>query len=345
MKHGKPKILVIGTGGAISAKTVHGIWKYGEMKQEELIDMMPEIRHKFQIKTLDLLRIDSSDFTPDHWLTIANTIYYNMKDYDGIVVTMGTDTMHFADTAISFLIQNNNIPIVFTGSKVNPLSPSSDAGRNLTDAITLAGTSDIAEAVIVFDGEVFRAARTKKINASEFRAFGSTTAEPLGKVEQFIRLKGPYRKRSGCKPVLYRKLDIDVAIMKVYPGFDGNRIVSLIKDGATGIVIEGFGLGNMPLHNNAVERAIKYANSMNVPIVVTSDCVLGEYWKEIVEAEVGSRIKRLKIIHAYDMLPETAYVKLMWVLGQTRKYEEVKKMMQKNYVGEITEYKRKKSVY
>ena len=341
MKARKPKVLVIGTGGAISARSVDGRWKYGEIRQEDLIGMMPELKSNFQIKTTDIFRIDSSDLSPDHWLTLANTIYYSMSDYDGIVVTMGTDTMHFADTAIAFLIQNNNIPIVFTGSKVDPLHYGSDATRNISDAIMIAGRADIAETVIVFNGSIFRAARTKKINASEFNSFGSGDGMPLGKIEQFVKFFGPHRKRSKSKPVLYRNLETDVAIMKVYPGFDGGRIISLINEGVKGIVIEGFGLGNLPLHDGSIRKAIKYANGRKIPIVVTSDCFLGEYWREIFEAEVGARIDKLGIIHVYDMLPETAYVKLMWVLGQTRNPNEIKKMMQKNYLGEITEYRKK----
>src|SRR3989344_1569976 len=112
----KPKVLIIGTGGTIGAKKIGGLWKYGELTQQELLEMIPQVQEHFDITTTNIFRMDSSEMTPENWLTLANTIYYSMKDYDGIVVTIGTDTMTYAAAAISFLIQNLNIPIIFTGS-------------------------------------------------------------------------------------------------------------------------------------------------------------------------------------------------------------------------------------
>ena len=334
----KPKILVIGTGGAISAKVVKGEWKYGEIAEQELIEIIPGIKEHFDATATNVFRMDSSDMKPEHWLTLANTIYYKMGEYDGIVVTIGTDTMAYAATAISFLIQNNNIPIVFTGSLIDPMQPNTDARRNLRDAITVAGKSDIAETVIVFNGQIMRAGRCKKSNASEFGAFTDFGKLPLGKIEQFANLRGEYRKKSKAKPILFGKLENLVATMKVYPGFDGKRIMHLVDFPVRGIVLEGFGLGNVPLLDNEIREGIKYANKKNIPIVIASNTPLGEYWQYIYGMEIGSRLKGLKVIPVYDMLPETAYVKLMWVLGQTQKFEEVKKMMQQQYCGEIGKF-------
>ena len=339
MKHRKPRVLVIGTGGAISAKPFKGKWKYGEFTEEDLIDIVSGIREKFDIKTANIFRMDSSDVKPEHWLTLANSIYYNMEEFDGIVVTMGTDTMHYADTAIAFLIQNNNIPIVFTGSVVDPTELNTDAKWNLREAITVAGTADIAETVLVFNGRILRATRTKKVNASEFTAFESVDEPQLGTIQHFIELRGKYRKRSKNAPKLYQNLESEVAIMKVYPGFDGNRIVSLIGQGVKGIVLEGYGLGNIPLLDNSMREAIKFADRKNVAIAITSPCALGKFWKNIYQAEIGARLKGLKVIPLYDMLTETAYVKLMWVLSRTTEFAEVKKMMQKSYAGEISEFR------
>ena len=125
----KPRVLVIGMGGTISAKPAGGKLKYGEIHMDELINYNRRLRESFDIKTMHLFRMDSSDMKPEHWLTLANTLYYNMGSYDGIVVTMGTDTLHYAAIAISFLIQNNNIPIVFTGSLI-PLKASPTKSEN-----------------------------------------------------------------------------------------------------------------------------------------------------------------------------------------------------------------------
>ncbi len=331
----KPKVLVIGTGGAISARPVGGKWKFGEIQGGELVRLLPEIGEKFDIKTANLFRMDSSDMKPEHWLTLSNYIYYKMGEFDGIVVTMGTDTMQYAASAVSFLIQDNNIPIVFTGSQVDPAQPSSDAATNLADAITVAGKSDIAETIIVFDGVIMRATRAKKVNASEFKGFMSFEW-PLGRIQNFIEMYAPYRKRAVRKPMLYNSLDTEVATLKVYPGFDGRRIIHLVDYPITGLVLEGFGLGNLPLLDTHLKEGIRHANMKNVPVVVTSDCALGAYWKHIYAAEIGSRLKGLKAIPVYDMLTEAAYVKLMWVLSQTKDYDEVKRIMQKSFAGEIS---------
>tara|TARA_Y100000310_G_scaffold344615_1_gene458323 strand:- start:10780 stop:11817 length:1038 start_codon:yes stop_codon:yes gene_type:complete len=337
MKHKKPKVLVIGTGGTISAKPHNGTFKYGESTQEEVINMMPELRKHFDIDTTNLFRMDSADMKPEHWLTLANTIYYKMKDYDGIVVTMGTDTMHYADTAIAFLIQNNNIPIVFTSSLIDPTQVNTDAKRNMKNAISVAATADIAETIVVFNGNILRATRTKKVNASEFNAFMGSNSIPLGRIEHLIKFNRPHKKRSNTKPKLYTKLETKIGMIRVYPGYDGERIKRSVDHGLKGIILEGFGLGNLPLMDNSMKEAIKYANKKNVPIIITSDCFLGRDWREIYKADIGARLKGLKVIPVYDMLTETAYVKLMWVLAQTQEFSEVKKMMQKRYVSEISD--------
>ncbi|MCR4335393.1 MAG: asparaginase [archaeon] len=337
MKHKKPKILVIGTGGTISAKPHNGAYKYGESTQEEVINMIPELRERFDIDTTNLFRMDSADMEPAHWLTLANTIYYKMKDYDGIVVSMGTDTMHYADTATAFLIQNNNIPIVFTSSLIDPTQINTDAKRNLKNAIYVAATADIAETIVVFNGNILRATRTKKVNASEFDAFRGSNNLPLGRIEYLIKFNKTHKKRSNNKPKLYTKLETQIGMIKVYPGYNGERLKRSVDYGLKGIILEGFGLGNLPLMNNSMKDAIKYANKKNVPIIITSDCFVGRNWRELYKADIGARLKGLKVIPVYDMLTETAYVKLMWVLAQTQEFSEIKKMMQKNYCGEISD--------
>lgn len=334
----KPRVLVIGTGGTIGAKLIKGAWKYGELTVQELVRDTARVKNHFDITITNLFRADSSDLTPESWLTLANTIYYSMKDYDGIVVTMGTDTLAYVATAISFLIQDNNIPIVFTGSQMDPAQLNTDAKINLRDAITVAGQADIAETMIVFNGSILRATRTKEANASELNSFMSyeTTTPQLGEIQQFISLNPPYRKRSKSRPVLYTKLENDVVLIRVYPGFDKKRIISIIDYGAKGIVLGGFGLGNIPLIDSTMKEAIDYAGKRNVPIVVASETFLGKHWQQLYEVELGPRLRGLRLIPVYDMLPATAYVKLMWVLGQTKDYSEVKRMMQTEYAGEIT---------
>ncbi|MEM4390711.1 MAG: asparaginase [Candidatus Diapherotrites archaeon] len=332
----KPKVLVIGLGGAISAKLKNEHWDYGTITQKELIESTQRIKENFEIDAIDLFRMDSADIKPEQWLTLANTIYHKMQNYDGIVVTMGTDTLSYTATAIAFMIQKNNIPIVFTGSQMDPEQINTDAKRNLRGAITIAGTSNIAETLVFFNNKIMKATTCKKTNATELDAFSPIGDKIIGTLQQSITIEETnYRKRTKTKPKLYSKIDTEVALVKVYPGFEGKRLINLINNGATGIVLEGFGLGNLPLIDTGLKEAIKYANKKKAPVVVTSNTPLGKYWKTSYKTEIGQRFKQINIIKAYDMLPETAYVKLMWVLGQTKEPEKIEKMMLKNYAGEI----------
>ena len=339
MKTKKPRVLVIGTGGTISAKRIGKKWKYGALLQEDLIKLIPDIKNKFNITTKNIFRMDSSDMKPEHWLTLAKTIYYNIKDYDGIVITIGRDTIHYADTAIAFLIQNLSIPIVFTASLYNPEKFNTDALNNLKQAITVAGKANIAETVIVLDNTILRATRTKKVNSSEFNSFAITPNSQIGKIQSEIELIGKCKKRKKRKSILFKKLETEIAILMIYPGFYSKRITNLIDAGVKGIILQGYGFGNLPFEGTDLKESIKYANKKNVPIILTSECFLGDYWKKLYPLEIGDRFKNVKIIPAYDMLTETAYVKLMWALGQTNKYPEIKKIMQTNYCGEINKLK------
>jgi len=339
----KPKLLVIGTGGTIGSKPVENVLKIGEVPQEEIIKIIPRISNIFEIETSNLFRVDSSDIRPENWLTLANFIYYKLKEYDGIVVTSGTNTMAYMASAIAFLIQNLNKPIVFTGAVVDPTQINTDARRNMREAIMCAGNSNIAEPVIVSYEKIIRATKARKVNASEYDAFESVGEEPIAKVERFIYYNNiKFRKKSNSQPKLYSKLETNVGIFKTYPGFDPRRIIEAVDSGVKGMVLEGVGIGNLPMPDNRMEEAIKYANSRNAIVVVSSACTMGTYWSEIYRPELGYRFENIKVIPAYDMLTEVAYIKLMWVLGITQDFAEVKKMMQKNYCGEITEIKENK---
>ncbi|MBI2598230.1 MAG: asparaginase, partial [Candidatus Diapherotrites archaeon] len=186
-----------GLGGTIAAKEIGNVWESGHFTQNELLEMDPKIKKEFEIETSNLFRIHSADTQPEHWLALANLAYYKLlEDFDGIVVTHGTDTMHYTSAAMSFLIQNLNKPIVFTGSQVIPTRIGSDAQRNIYDSLRVAGHSPLAEVAIVFSGKIFRANRAKKVKAADFDAYRSSSIQPLGSVQHEIILNSPFNKKS-----------------------------------------------------------------------------------------------------------------------------------------------------
>ncbi len=329
-----PKIFIIGTGGTISAKIVKGIWKPGELTEENLLSMLPELKSMVRLETTTVFRMDSTNMQPEHWLTLAQIIYYKLDDVDGIVITHGTDTMQHSASAISFLIQNLNIPVVFTGCQILPSDMGSDARRNLLDAIRVAANADLAESVIVFNGKIFRGNRTKKFREIEFNGFNCVGMRPLGLIEGDLMLTGEQLKRGNKKPVLVNKIEPNVALLKIFPGFNPKTVEYLIDSGIKGIVLEGYGPGNTPTEKRSLIPAIKRATERGVPVVITTQCVLGPSWAYVYE--VGTKALDAGAIPGYDMLSETALVKLMWTLGQTKDLDKIKKMMLKNYAGEIT---------
>lgn len=331
----KPKVCIIGCGGTISA-TYSGmrVWKPGVLTAVELTKYVPLLGKVAEIQTMDLFRDDSSNMQPEDWSTLAQTIFLKLKDYDGIVVTHGTDTMHYTAAAISFMIQNLNKPIVFTGAQFALTQAGSDGKRNLFDAARVAAETDIGESVIVFNGKIIRGNRAKKFKEIEFDAFDSVGMDPLGKVENSIMLYGEHIRKKNTQPLLLNKVETNVSLIKMYPGFKPKTIETMIDNDAKGFVIEGYGAGNVPTGNLSIIPLIKRAVESGIPVVITTQCTLGTSWVYLYE--VGRKALDAGGIPGFDLLSETALVKLMWVLGQTKNISKVKEMMHKNYCGEIT---------
>lgn len=330
----KPSIFAVGIGGTLAATTVNGTWKPGELTVTGILSFVPQINGLFEIEATNLFRMDSTNMQPENWLTLAQTIYHKINDFDGIVVTHGTDTMGYTAAALSFLIQNLNVPVVFTGSQVIPSNIGTDARRNIIDAMRVAGTANLAESVIVFNGKILRGNRTKKFREIDFDAFECVGMPPLGKVEQEIKLTGNQVKRSKRKPKLFNKIETNVALVKIHPGFNPQRLENLIDSEVKGLVLEGYGSGNVPTEKRNIVKMIQKATEKEIPVVITTQCTLGASWVYLYEA--GVKALEAGAIAGHDILSETALVKLMWVLGQTTKIEKVKQMMKTNYAGEIT---------
>ncbi|MCK4729718.1 MAG: asparaginase [Candidatus Aenigmarchaeota archaeon] len=331
----KKKILFIGTGGTITAKTVNNSWKPGEFNEKELLDFIPEIKDLADIKTIDLLNIDSSNMQPKHWLEIAKTIKDNYPDYDGFVITHGTDTMHYTASALSFLLQDLSKPIVLTGSQVPPHMLGSDSKRNVLDSVRIATETNICEVAIVFNSKILRGNRTKKFREVEFEAFESIGMLPLGVIEHDIRLTGEHFKKEN-ELKYFNKLEEKICILKITPGFNPKIISNLIDLDYKGIILEGFGAGNVPIDENSLVPEIENAVKKGIPIIVSSQCAIGFSWMYLYEC--GKKALDAGAIPGHDMISETAMTKLMWVLGNYPDYdiEKIKELFLNDVCGEVS---------
>jgi len=333
------KICLITTGGTISSI-------YDEQTQalrpglaiDELLDRLPKRMGNIEVIKRELYQLDSANAQPHHWQTLAGAIKEVSEEIDdlrGIVISHGTDTMTYASAAISFMIQDFGRPIVFTGAQIPASIPWSDGPRNLLDAMRVAAFGDLGETVIVFNGEIHRATRTKKVRVNSYDAFDSVDPSPIGILAREIVLYEGRKKRDVTLIPRYdTRLDDRVFLLKVFPGIPSQTLAKIMDMGYHGIIIEGFGSGNIPTDENALTGGILQAIDQGCFVVISSQCAFGQ--ADLSIYEVGRAAMEVGAMSAFDMTSEAALVKLAWVLGHSRDSERVQEMMSISYVGEVS---------
>ncbi len=344
------KISIIATGGTILSKIDY---KTGGVhmltKPNELLYLIPELFEYTEIKSIEKpFSIASEDITADEWIKISEIAYRLLKDdINGIVILHGTDTMHYTSAALSFMIKNLNKPIGFTGSQRSSDRPSSDAFTNLLSSAIYAN-SEIAEVSVIMHGSTndefcyaIRGTKVRKMHTERRDAFKPINDLPLAKIYPLKKsieiINKEYRKRNNSEPILDNKICKKVALIKIYPNSDPNIIDYYVSKNYKGIVLEGTGFGHVPTQTLNKEYSwidkIKYGIENGIIFVMTSQTIFGRTNPFVYSN--ARLLYDLGVIYAEDMTPETAYVKLMYVLGHTENYEEVRKMFLTNMAGEI----------
>ena len=341
----KPKVALITTGGTITSKVdyrtgaVHML-----MKPEEFLMNVPELKEIVNIsKIVSPFSIASEDMDYKTWQTLATLTAKELnKDNKGVILTHGTDVLHFTSAALSFMLPNLTKPLVIAGAQRSSDRGSADTAMNLICASHTA-LSDIAEVGICMHASsednycLFnRGTKVRKMHTSRRDAFRPINDLPLAKVwpNGKIEVTNEYRKRSDGKVKADIKFEEKVALVKAYPGSDPDYLKFFVDKKYKGIVIEATGLGHVPTQAKkswipAVKKIAK-----DLPIVITSQTLYGR-----TNPNVYSNLRTLAdagAIFGEDMLPETAYIKLGWVLGHTKDMEKIKELMTKNLVGEIS---------
>ncbi len=329
----RPKVLILTTGGTITMLRGPRGDLYPCEDARSLIEKIPELNQLAAIDVLSVANIDSSNLTPSLWLVIARAVFQRMKDYDGFVVAHGTDTLCYTAAALSFLLQELNKPVIITGAQVPLEEIGSDGRANLINAVRVA-ISDLAEVAVVFGTLVIRGTRAKKMSVFDMQAFISVNDVPLGTIGLSIKYGEFARLRCRRKPMLRAFLNENVAMMPVYPGMNP-EIIDFLARTHKGIVLEGYGAGNIPTGEKSLIPAISSAIAAGIPVVVCTQCIVGSTEMELYQ--VGRAALDAGAIPAMDMTPETTMVKLMWVLGQTNDVSTIDSMMQKSFVGELHE--------
>lgn len=281
--------------------------------------------------------IDSSNMKPEYWIGLVDVIEKNYKNYDGFIVLHGTDTMSYTASVLSFMLENLDKPVILTGSQL-PLGMIRTDGRdNIIGAVEIASseTVNIPEVCIFFEDRLFRGNRTTKINAEYFEAFYSGNYPSLAKVGINISYKKHLFLDMQKKEFkAYKKLDNNVALIKLYPGLKEEYFNAMLSmNGLRGVVLETFGSGNAPTEDwfiNALKRCIdKGIIIYNVTQCKAGSVVMGHYETSAYLAEIG-------VISGHDITTESAIAKLMFLLGNFDDKKQIIDMLSTPLRGELS---------
>lgn len=334
----RPKICLLFAGGTIGMVRNP---KTGALhpadNSAQIIQLFPELQKHMHLDFKMVVNMDSTNMTPKIWTRLANTIHQLYDKYDGFVIAQGTDTMAYSSSALSFAFQNLTKPIVFTGSLIPLNEIGSDGGNNLIYAC-LTATLDIAEVCIVLASRIMRGNRSKKYHESFSAIFHSPNFPYLGELGHPITLHGWRKKRRKRMLKFQPDFDPNISVLKIFPGFDPVIIEKVLERKAHGIVIEGFGPGNVPaIDNNSIIPQIEKANKLGIPIVIANQMEKGT--TNLTAYEAGYQALKAGAISSRDMTTEATITKLMWTLGKTRKLPEIRKIIETNLAGELESQK------
>ena len=325
-------ILMIGTGGTNAReKTPSGLTP--ELNSTQLLSFVPRIGEMCHVDCVQLYSLDSTNIRPAHWLGVAKAVRENYARYDGFVISHGTDTMAYTAAALSYLIQGSPKPIVLTGAQKPIWFDGTDSKRNLTDAFLYAcrGCGGVQ---IVFNGKVILGTRARKTCSKSFQAFSSVNYPDLAVVQDEHLLQ---YMRCACypSPVFYDALDDKVGLLKLIPGTPA-AVLEFMLDRFDGLVIESFGVGGLPEYEgDASYFDIIHRGIARGKLVVMTTQVPNE-GSNLAVYHVGGRLKSaLCLLEAYDMTTEAAVAKLMWIMGQTRDFDETERLFYRPVARDI----------
>ena len=325
-------ILILNTGGTFSSEASgHGLAP--SITGDEIVKRLGIIDDDINITAEDFCSLDSANIMPDDWVSIARKIAGSITEYDGFIVIHGTDTLAYTSSMLSFMLQNIQVPVVVTGSQMPLNSPMSDALLNLQCAVWMA-VSGVPGVFVAFDRKIMLGCRTSKVRTLSFNAFESINCPYIGEVNAYGLQLYTDRKAKMTRINLQTDYSDRIAVLKVFPGMD-LEIFSFLQDhGFEGVYIEGFGLGGLPFLRKDITAEIRKASDNGLPILVGSQCRYEG--SDLSVYETGQRILDCGGIPVYDMTQEAVVTKLMWVLGQTGKYDQVRWLFGSDLVGEVT---------
>ena len=326
------QILMIATGGTIASRLTDEGLAPG-LDGAALSRYLGALADSYDLTVRDILHLDSSNIQPEEWRLIARHIFEAREEYDGVVVSHGTDTMAYTASVLSYMVRNIPIPVVLTGAQLPIEHPLTDGLDNLRTAFAMAASGKPG-VFLAFDRKVMLGCRAVKTHTTAFGAFDSVNWPLVAQVDGAgltIRedavppLNGPCRLRD--------KLCEAVFLIKLTPGLDPEIFDMLLRMHYRGVVIEAFGAGGLHfIRRNLIEK-LHAAAQAGMSVVVCSQCLYESSNFTLYQA--GQKALAEGVIQGYDMTTEAAVTKLMWALGQTDDTEQVRRLFAENLAGEM----------
>ncbi len=338
-----PHVVIMSTGGTIASRVDYRTGAVrSAISASDLYGVVPELSDIAKVDTEIVFSLYSENITQKHWKELAETVSKRIEaGVDGVVIAHGTDTMAYTSAALSFALQNLPVPIIVVGAQRSSDRPSSDAATNLIGAVKAAGEAPFAEVGLAMHESVsdiativHRGTKVRKCHTSRRDTFKPVNGFPIAKVkdQQVTMLTKHYQRRDTArKLVLKPNFSDKVALIKFYPGLDPAIIDWYVSRGVKGILLEGSGLGHV---SKFCFDAIKNAVANGVVVALASQCIWGRVNMNVYDT--GRDLLSFGVIPTDDMFPETALVKLMWVLGQTDKPQEAAALLKINIAGEFS---------
>lgn len=316
------KLLLIATGGTIASReTAEGLSP--AISPQELRDSVPGLEDFCQVDTLQLLNIDSTNIQPEHWLMMVDTIEKHFEDYDGFVITHGTDTMAYTAAALSYLIQCPGKPIILTGSQKPLTDPITDARKNLLDSFRFACEAEVSGVFLVFSGQAILGTRAKKMKSKSYAAFSSINYPVAAFIDGKRIVHYTAQQAQAGPPRFYHRLVPKVFLLKLVPGMEPD-VLDYVGERYDAVVIESYGVGGLPFvdQRNFLEKLESLTQRGRIVVIATQVVLEGS---DLGVYEVGMKaLSRYNVLQSYDMTLEAVVTKLMWLLGQGGNFETIR---------------------